>query len=467
MRRQGWTTWGVLAAACAALAAWQYREYRHERDAARQTVERQADAVLSALVGGLRSHRRLGHFFEEQIQAVIEELAAAEDVLAVAVVGKGDDPFLSAGEPLLVPKMVEASRAAPAPPDFSAVAGGSDWLPEGFRLARRFEIERLGGPGGGGPGYGGPGGPGAGRGPGFGRGLGRGAGREDVAEEDDGPLAGGRFTAVLLLDRAAADAQCRRAAWTRLTVAAAGSLVLLSVALVWRATVHLADARGREQLLEVETRHLRELSQAAAGLAHETRNPLGLIRGWAQRLGQSGLQTPEQEQQARAMLEECDRVTSRINQFLTFARPTEPRTERVELAALAEELAALLEPDLEARRLRLSRRIDAPATVPADREMLRQALFNLLQNAVQFSPDGGEVEIRVLSGPGKVRIEVADRGPGVAKESVGSLFTPYFTTRPGGTGLGLALVRRIALAHGWQCGYQPREGGGAVFFVQT
>jgi signal transduction histidine kinase len=98
--------------------------------------------------------------------------------------------------------------------------------------------------------------------------------------------------------------------------------------------------------------------------------------------------------------------------------------------------------------------------------MFRQALFNLLQNAVQWSPEGGTVEVALVRGhAGRWRIEVADRGPGVAAEAVGRLFSPYFTTRPTGTGLGLAIVRRIATAHGWEVGYTPRPGGGAVFWM--
>jgi signal transduction histidine kinase len=99
--------------------------------------------------------------------------------------------------------------------------------------------------------------------------------------------------------------------------------------------------------------------------------------------------------------------------------------------------------------------------------MLRQALFNLIQNAIDFSPDGGAVEVCVKgTQDGSVRVEVADRGPGVPPEAADLLFTPYHTTRSGGTGLGLAIVRRITSAHGWQSGYSPRPGGGALFWIE-
>jgi signal transduction histidine kinase len=93
-------------------------------------------------------------------------------------------------------------------------------------------------------------------------------------------------------------------------------------------------------------------------------------------------------------------------------------------------------------------------------------LFNLLENAIQASPEGGAVETSVIPGSDeRLRIEVADRGPRVSNEAEGKLFTPYFTTRTGGTGLGLAIVRRIAAAHGWDVGYTPRPGRGAIFWL--
>jgi len=130
-------------------------------------------------------------------------------------------------------------------------------------------------------------------------------------------------------------------------------------------------------------------------------------------------------------------------------------------------LAALMEPMLDAKDLALdSHAIDPDHTIRADREMFRQALFNFAQNAVQFSSDGGTIEIAAHRAPaGQNRIEVTDRGQGVPDEAVESLFTPYFTTRPDGTGLGLAIVRRIAIAHGWRTGYAPRAGGGSVFWL--
>lgn len=437
MRWQRPTVLAALFLAFAALGAWQWDEYGHECALARENLANSAGAVMNALVGGIRSHRRLGEFFSEQVQGVLNGLVQSKGVRAVAVVSEDGSKVLSAGQGELLDL---------APPFLS----GESWDDAGLHLVNPFHL------------------PAEAAGPGGGRGGGRGWGRRWQLEMDDPQDAfapGKPVFAILLVDRQTVDDVCRHAAWTRGSIAAAGWLVVLCVALAWLATVRLAEARGRARTLEVEARHFRDLSQAAAGLAHETRNPLGLIRGWTQRLAEAGVDSAEGRRQAQAVIEECDRVTARINQFLAFARPSEPRSDRFDPAEVVGELASLLEPDLNAKRLNLAPL--APGNVvTADREMLRQALFNLLQNAIQAAPEDGVVETSAMrGGDGRLRIEVADRGLGVPDELVERLFTPYFTTRVNGTGLGLAIVRSIAAAHGWDVGYTPRAGGGAVFWL--
>ncbi len=463
MRWRRLTTWIGLLAGLAALTLWQRHEYEHERQLARATLSRQAHSVMKAVIGGIRTHRRLGPYFEHELQGTLEELVKSTDVLAAAVVSQEGEAALSAGR-------IETLDVEPPH------SPGEFWKDDGFYLVGELRLsvgDDLPPPASGGDGSGGDGsgqgfGPRSGGGRGGGRGWGHGAGGgsgRDVAAEDDYELPSGRFAVILFFDRSDVDIQCHRAWWLRASMVTAGAALLFCVALLWRSTIRLADARGQTQLLQSEARHLRELGRAAAGLAHETRNPLGLVRGWTQRLADSGLPSEEQQQQARSVVEECDRVSARINQFLAFARPIEPELEPVDPAQLADELVVLLEPDWEAKKLQVRRTpSQSCCIIRADREMFRQALFNLIQNAAEFSPEGEAVEITLRRGDdGTCRIEVADRGPGVPDDAVDLLFTPYFTTRSGGTGLGLAIVRRIATAHGWEAGYSPRSGGGAVF----
>lgn len=425
----------VVLAGWTVLATWQWREYRNDCAKARQVLSREAQRLQNGLVAGIRSHRRLGPFFAEQVQALVDEFAKPHGILAVGIFSADHRLLASAGRIALDGE--------------EATALTERWTETGAWFASDFELEAQS--------HGPPGG-------GWGRGWGR---RWQAEDAEPGPFdSGGRFYSAVVLDRSEVDLACRRALELHVAVAGTGSLAAALVGFAWLATVRMVELRGRTRALESESRHWRDLSQAAAGLAHETRNPLGLIRGWTQRLVQSGLPTAEQESQARAIVEECDRVTARINQFLAFARPREPAIEAVDLDRLIAELEQLIEPDLEAKSLRLERVLRRPRKILADPEMLRQALFNLLANAIHFSPENASIEL-VLDEEqnGWCMIEVADRGPGVSPSQVGALFSPYFTTRPGGTGLGLAIVRRIATAHGWEAVYRPRPEGGAVFRI--
>jgi signal transduction histidine kinase len=493
----------ALLLAWALLAVWQWQEYQAECEAAREAERRQAESVMNALVGGVQSHRRLGLFFEEPLQSLLDQLSKSRDVLAVAVSSADRRLSLTAGKGDLLNLS-------------AALETGSSWEQAGFRYTVAFQLSpdmppRPGGPGpdsmgpegrdpdGMGPRRMGPDGMDQPKSPSSKENppprnnsaeprrdgmdapdindvLGRRGGRRGNGDRNDDRRFGppnwrplgisGRCFTVLLLDRTRTDMQIAHFAWLRIAVVAAGGAVMLSVVLAWRATMRLADAHGRAQLLEIEARHLRDLSQAATGLAHETRNPLGLIRGWTQRWMQTMPDGPQQLQ-AQAVIEECDRVTVRINQFLAFARPCKPKVAGTQPAEVVAELTALLNPDLDAKQVKLVSTIEpSTPTISADREMFRQALFNLIQNAVEFSPAGEKVEVADRIGPdGLRRIEVADRGPGVPADEADHLFTPYHTTRSNGTGLGLAIVRRIALAHGWQSGYTPRPGGGAIFWL--
>ena len=455
MRRHLLIIYAALCLAWLGFGLWQYRNYCQQLALIEESLYQQSHSIMTALVGGIGSHRRIGQYFQGQLQAMLDELAESADVIAVAIYAGDDQLILAAGQATGVPP-ADAIGPDAASPD--AAGPDADTLPpHALRVTETFELTPLpAGPGGGGMRGGGGGG----------RGRGLGPRRWGDDPDNTGPFAaGGMFRAELWLDRSRADLLIVQSRWSHLWATIAAGVVAICLGLVWRATVSLADARGQARVYQTETRHLQELSQAAAGLAHETRNPLGLIRGWTQRLAQSRMSDEERQQFAQSVLEECDRVTARINQFLAFARPRQPQFTAVAVEALCRELAVILQPDLESARLSLTWEV-TPATrhLRADSELLRQALFNLVQNAVQFSPPDQQVELWVRPQSDKTAsIQVADRAPGVPAEVRPSLFTPYFTTRAQGTGLGLAIVRHIATLHGWTTSYHPRDGGGAVF----
>lgn len=208
-------------------------------------------------------------------------------------------------------------------------------------------------------------------------------------------------------------------------------------------------------------------------LAHEVKAPLAAIRGAAELLDE---RMPE-EQRAKFLASiraEAARIQAIIDRLLELssleARKTLARTEELDAAALAEEAAGVVR--RAAEMAGVSVRVEAAAArLRGERVLLREALVNLLQNAVEFSPRGGEVVLRAGMAKGRVEFVVADRGPGVPDYALGRVFERFYSlprpnTERKSTGLGLALVREIAHLHGGEATLENRDGGGARAALQ-
>jgi signal transduction histidine kinase len=195
-----------------------------------------------------------------------------------------------------------------------------------------------------------------------------------------------------------------------------------------------------------------------AGIAHEVRNPLGALDLFAGLLAEE-LQGAQASHVAR-IKSELAALSKVVEEFLDYARARPPVREAVNLTSLAAEVADLAAPLAAARQVSVSPHGEGEAR--ADGEQLRRAVLNLVRNAIEAAPAASDVELdaRVV-GP-RVVFEVRDRGPGLAKEARESLFRPFFTTKERGTGLGLALAKKVADAHGGRLQLLDREQGGTV-----
>jgi signal transduction histidine kinase len=218
----------------------------------------------------------------------------------------------------------------------------------------------------------------------------------------------------------------------------------------------LEEARRRQSLAAV--------GEMAAGLAHEIRNPVGAIRGAGQVLA-----LESEPARATEMLEVIDLETARlgrvVGEFLDYARPAEPRREPVDLEALVRE--CLRNAELGGRGMRSELSVD-PATPPVlgDRDQLQRALDNLVRNAREAAGEEGSLKVELRPGrDGEVALRLEDDGPGIAPDELSRLFRPFHTTRPGGTGLGLALVHRVVEGHGGTIRVEGRPGRGAAFIL--
>lgn len=222
----------------------------------------------------------------------------------------------------------------------------------------------------------------------------------------------------------------------------------------------------RERERAARRERLASLGELAATVAHEVRNPLGAIKGYAQ-LVEEGAGAEAARRAAQTIHEECARLERTVSEVLGYARDAQPRLEPVELRAFLDAELGRLAAEAAAREVRLVRDYgDEAVAVRADRDQLARALDNLVRNALAVSPPAGRVVVGLRPERRQVELFVADEGPGVAPEDRERVFEPFFSRRPGGTGLGLALVRRIAEAHGGSVRVADRPAGGAEFMLR-
>lgn len=231
-----------------------------------------------------------------------------------------------------------------------------------------------------------------------------------------------------------------------------------------RETGALVDAERQLRRAEM----LAALGELSAGLAHEIRNPLAAIRGAAEVVSGAVPKGSRDEEFARLLLSEIQRLDRVVSDFLHFARQGRPDEDVADPAACAKETFTLLRSQAERARIDLRIRSDiGNGHVQCPPEALRQVLLNLCLNAVQaIGPNPGEVTVSVATpAPGRVRIVVDDSGPGVPVSEREVVFRPFHTTKADGTGLGLAVVARIVAGCGGSVEVGDADAGGARFIV--
>lgn len=256
---------------------------------------------------------------------------------------------------------------------------------------------------------------------------------------------------------------CTNDLWLRGVIVFFAGISALGAGLAWRNLRRTSELQIRLVRASELNSHLKEMNLAAAGLAHETRNPLNLIRGQAQLIARLPDAAPEVREKSKIIVDETDKVTAQLTEFINYSRPRELRRTKVGLTAASQEIVRTLGYDIEEKKLRVEVGGDL-LSIEADEQLLRQVLFNLLINATQAVGTGGQIKIEVRRASAtQATLEVADDGQGVPPENRQDIFKPYFTTHQQGTGLGLAVVQQIVLAHGWEIACLPNEPRGTIF----
>ncbi len=217
--------------------------------------------------------------------------------------------------------------------------------------------------------------------------------------------------------------------------------------------------------------HLALIGEMSAYMAHEIRNPLGSLSGSVQVLRESKALDEDERRLMEIVVREADRLNEIVSAFLAYARPKPPSLAPVDLGRVIEETVTLLKrSDAGDQGVSVVTEVEQDLLLPAaDEGQLRQVFWNLAMNAVQAMPAGGTLSLRAKKNGGgfkaartEVAVEVADTGLGIAPETLGKVFLPFFTTKERGSGLGLAIVYRIIEAHHGRIEIESRQGIGTI-----
>ncbi|HEX9714848.1 MAG TPA: ATP-binding protein [Desulfurivibrionaceae bacterium] len=210
------------------------------------------------------------------------------------------------------------------------------------------------------------------------------------------------------------------------------------------------------------------LGKMAAGVAHEVRNPLSSIKGFATLLGSRFPAKSEEGEAARLLINEVERLNRSITELLTYARPLPLTIAEVEIEPFIEASLKLIQSDAKELGVAVHQEIAlVRKQVRLDKDRLNQVLLNLYLNSLQAMEHGGELWVAVREGarPGTIEISVRDTGCGIAADILERVMDPYFTTKPEGTGLGLAMVYKIIDEHGGTIKIASKEGEGTTVTI--
>jgi two-component system, NtrC family, sensor histidine kinase HydH len=268
----------------------------------------------------------------------------------------------------------------------------------------------------------------------------------------------------------------RRFQW----IVAMGFLVFVGVLfttilLIARRAERIIAARAAEQRkLEEKLHHterLAALGEMIAGISHEIRNPLGIIRSTAELL-HDRTDNERQKRFSSIIVEEASRLNDTLTEFLDFARPKTLRPIKCRIEEVLERNLRVMEPEFQKLGVHVERQYEtAHFTLEADPDLLYRAFVNLLANALQAMPDGGVLRLRTglangNFGPPRMELVIQDSGPGIPSKVLKKIFNPFFTTREKGTGLGLAIVQNIIDSHHGEIEVESEEGKGTSMIIR-
>jgi signal transduction histidine kinase len=230
------------------------------------------------------------------------------------------------------------------------------------------------------------------------------------------------------------------------------ALIFISLLLIVHKAEGIIRQRAKEQKELEEQLHLAErlaaLGEMVAGVSHEIKNPLGIIRSTSELMGQMPDTTEAQKKLSGVITEESERLNNIVTEFLDFARPPELNLHNCLLDEIIRKNLDFLALELEKSSIRVTDNLgDRSFNLKADHDLLYRAFLNIFINSMQAINGSGSISIRIEEEKGAYRIEIRDSGSGITQENLKKIFNPFFTTKEKGSGLGLPIVRKIIEGH--------------------
>lgn len=232
----------------------------------------------------------------------------------------------------------------------------------------------------------------------------------------------------------------------------------------------IRDVTEMHQLQELAHRHTRleALGELSTVIAHQLRNPLGSIKGFASLLARDLEGQPASHRMACDIMTATDSLNKMVSNILNYARPLQLQVVASDLIALARDLCRQMEVDnnLDPRTRIVFHSSLPDLLIPVDKTLIQSAVLNVLTNAVQAMPEGGTITISIEKKETHAHLEITDTGIGISPENLKKLFVPFFTTKQDGNGFGLAETRRVIRAHGGSIDVRSVVGKGTTFAIK-
>jgi signal transduction histidine kinase len=208
----------------------------------------------------------------------------------------------------------------------------------------------------------------------------------------------------------------------------------------------ITEIRRLQQQVDLKNR-LAAMGEMSAGIAHEFRNSLGAVLGYARLVEKQAAGNEMLRVSAEGIMTEVRNFDAMLGEFLSFARPQRLNKEDCSLGDLVKEALEVLSDEIRRRGARIEVNTETPPPVTVDRTLMRQALVNLVKNALEAVGQGGMIRLQEKGLRGRAELWIEDNGPGITEENRKKIFQPFFTTKEGGTGLGLPITQKTILSH--------------------